>query len=68
MINAWGDSHAADGVYFSANEFYTTGKPSVIDNGFIKVEKELSDPTIISYFETTAQQTPEDKSNSKIPC
>jgi hypothetical protein len=31
MINAWGDS-------FRANEFYNVAKPSVIDNGFIKVE------------------------------
>ena len=37
-VNAWGDS-------FRANEFYTVAKPSIIDNGFIKV-KEVDDATI----------------------
>jgi hypothetical protein len=42
MINAWGNS-------FSANEFYATGKPSVIDNRFLKT-KETSDGPIINAF------------------
>lgn len=42
MINAWGDS-------FRANEFYTVGKKSVIDNGFLKVD-EVSDAVIIQHF------------------
>jgi hypothetical protein len=42
MINAWGDS-------FRANEFYTVGKPSVIDNRFLKT-KETSDGPIINAF------------------
>jgi hypothetical protein len=42
MINAWGDS-------FRANEFYTLGKKSVIDNGFLKVD-EVSDDVILEHF------------------
>lgn len=42
MINAWGNS-------FSANEFYATGKQSVIDNRFLKT-KETSDGPIIDAF------------------
>lgn len=50
-INAWGDSHSSDGIYFSANEFYPIAKPSVIDNGFIKVVQEADDQTIIELFD-----------------
>jgi hypothetical protein len=42
MINAWGDS-------FRANEFYTVGKPSVIENRFLKT-KEVSDGPVINAF------------------
>jgi len=42
MINAWGNS-------FSANEFYTVGKASVIDNRFLKA-KEVSDGPVIDAF------------------
>jgi hypothetical protein len=42
MVNAWGDS-------FRANEFYSVGRPSVIDNRFIKT-KETSDGPIINAF------------------
>lgn len=42
MINAWGNS-------FSANEFYATGRKSVIDNRFLKT-KETSDGPIIDAF------------------
>jgi hypothetical protein len=44
MINAWGDS-------FRANEFYESARKSVIENGFLKVNNEVSDETIIAYFE-----------------
>jgi hypothetical protein len=43
MINAWGDS-------FRAQEFYTTARESIIDNGFIKVDNEVSDSTIGELF------------------
>jgi len=49
MINAWGDS-------FRANEFYDTARKSVIENGFLKVENEVSDGTIVSYFEGDPQK------------
>jgi hypothetical protein len=39
MVNAWGDS-------FRANEFYNVAKPSVIDNGFLKIAKEITDDVI----------------------
>jgi len=42
MVNAWGNS-------FSANEFYTIGKKSVIDNNFLKVD-EMSDGPILNAF------------------
>ena len=42
-INAWGD-----GVF--AKEFYNTAEKSVIDNGFIKPNEEITDDTILSYF------------------
>jgi hypothetical protein len=44
MINAWGDS-------FRANEFYDSARKSVVDNGFLKVNNEVSDETIVAYFE-----------------
>jgi hypothetical protein len=43
MINAWGDS-------LRANEFYDTARKSVIENGFLKVDNEVSDETIAAYF------------------
>jgi len=45
MINAWGDS-------FRANEFYDSARKSVIENGYIKVDKEVADSTIAAYFGT----------------
>jgi len=42
MVNAWGNS-------FSANEFYTIGRKSVIDNNFLKVD-EMSDGPILNAF------------------
>ena len=58
MINAWGDG-------FRANEFYNIMKPSVIENGFIKVENgewtrdlKFSDGTIITEKgETSPERT-----------
>jgi hypothetical protein len=55
MINAWGDS-------YRANEFYNTARKSVIDNGFLKVENEVSDATMVAYFEaSTPSQITEPK-------
>jgi len=55
MINAWGDS-------YRANEFYNTARKSVIDNGFLKVENEVSDATMVAYFEaSTPSQIAEPK-------
>jgi hypothetical protein len=65
-INAWGDSHSTDGMYFSANEFYATARPSVIENGFLKVKNEIADETVISYFNTP--EAPEKETgDDKIP-
>jgi len=36
MINAWGDS-------YKANEFYDVARPSIIDNGFLKVQQSYSE-------------------------
>jgi hypothetical protein len=41
-INAWGDS-------FRAQEFYTTGQQSVLDNGFDKVN-EVEDDVIVNIY------------------
>ena len=65
-INAWGDSHSSDGMYFGANEFYTTGRPSVIDNGFMKVQ-EISDETVVSYFVEPEATTTQTKGSDQIP-
>jgi len=54
-INAWGDS-------YRANEFYNIARKSVIDNGFLKVENEVSDATMVAYFEaSTPSQITEPK-------
>lgn len=68
LINAWGESRGKDGSYFSANEFYSEGRPSVIDNGFEK-SQEVDDATIISYFEKKQQKQTEeeDSSNEEMP-
>jgi hypothetical protein len=66
-INAWGDSHAVDGIYFSANEFYDVARPSVIDNGYIKVEKELDDSSVVVVFDKTARATESKEGTSEIP-
>jgi len=58
MINAWGDS-------FKANEFYDVARKSIIENGFLKVEKEVSDGTIVNYFEEgTFEETVEDSTTT----
>ena len=56
-INAWGDS-------FRANEFYTTPRKSVINNGFIKVT-EVEPSKIIPYF--TGQAIAEKKQTVQGP-
>lgn len=64
VINAWGDSHVTDGIYFGANEFYSTPRPSIIDNAFIKVDNELADESIIPYFEKPVE---ENKGSDELP-
>lgn len=49
MINAWGESRRVGENYFTANEFYTNARKSVIDNGYIPA-KEVEDDIIIPYF------------------
>jgi hypothetical protein len=52
-INALGDS-------FRANEFYTSAKQSIIDNGMMKVENEVMDAQVVAAFEA---ETPTSKYN-----
>ena len=66
MINAWGDGSRA-------NEFYNQPQKSVLDNGFIKVEKEVADGDIIPYLSQenakgNAQNVPsnQDVANQKV--
>jgi len=47
-INAFGDS-------FRANEFYSEAKKSIIDNGMIKVDNEVTDGQIVAVYEDTTQ-------------
>jgi len=49
MINAWGDS-------FRANEFYNSARKSVVENGYIKVDKEIDDLTIAAYFKVVDEK------------
>jgi len=49
MINAWGDS-------FRANEFYDSARKSVVENGYIKVDKEIDDLTIAAYFKVVDEK------------
>jgi predicted NAD-dependent protein-ADP-ribosyltransferase YbiA (DUF1768 family) len=58
MINAWGNS-------FSANEFYASGRPSVIDNRFLKT-KETSDAPIINAFLKEETKTPKTRTGSTV--
>jgi len=58
MVNAWGDS-------FRANEFYTVGKPSVIDNRFLKT-KEVSDGPIINAFLQEEKKKPKTRTGSTV--
>jgi hypothetical protein len=60
MINAWGDS-------FRANEFYNVARKSVINNGFIPVENEVSDETIIAYFEGVEVGQPTKDGTPPVP-
>lgn len=43
MINAWGDS-------FRLKEFYDTPQKSLVDNGFEKVEDEMTDKMVVDAF------------------
>ena len=60
MINAWGDS-------FRANEFYTIARKSAIDNGFTPVENEVSDETIVAYFEGAVPAQPTKDAAPPLP-
>jgi hypothetical protein len=49
MINAWGDSFRAQEFYeknFPLDPTSTTSRPSVLDNGFLKVMREVEDSEI----------------------
>jgi hypothetical protein len=49
MINAWGDSYRAQEFYgkeFPLDPLSTTSRSSVLDNGFLKVEREVEDSEI----------------------
>jgi hypothetical protein len=46
QINAWGDG-------FRAKEFYPLSRQSVIDNGTLKVENEMSDESLIPFLRST---------------
>ena len=54
-INAWGDS-------FRANEFYSEERPSVLENGFMKIENPVVDNVIISKFAATSKPAMSDAS------
>lgn len=43
LINLWGDGNLA-------SEYYSTFKPSVLDNGTVKIDNEISDGDLINYF------------------
>jgi hypothetical protein len=67
MINPWGDSHQEEGRYFSANEFYNHARKSEIDNGFIPVEKEVDDATVVAFFEGSAGAYSSDEEKAPTP-
>lgn len=49
MINAWGDSYRAQEFYeknFPLDPISTVSRPSVLDNGFLKVVREVEDSEI----------------------
>ena len=49
MVNAWGDSYRAQEFYgknFPLDPTSTTSRPSVLDNGFMKVMREVEDSEI----------------------
>jgi hypothetical protein len=58
MVNAWGDS-------FRANEFYTVGKPSVIDNRFLKTT-EMEDSPITNAFLQEETKKPKTRTGSTV--
>ena len=48
-INAWGDS-------FRAKEFYNEAKPSVLDNGYEKIQNEVEDEVIAKIYNNEAEK------------
>jgi len=61
MINLWGD-----GQYSS--EYYSTPKPSVLNNGTVKIDNEIPDNDIINYYiPKVVIKSKEESSNSDEP-
>jgi predicted NAD-dependent protein-ADP-ribosyltransferase YbiA (DUF1768 family) len=58
-INAWGDS-------FRAQEFYTTGQQSVLDNGFDKVANEVEDSVIVDIYRGGVTAPVSEEENRKL--
>lgn len=50
LINLWGD-----GIF--ASEYYLTAKPSVLDNGTVKISQEIPDADIINYFAPMTEES-----------
>ena len=46
-ISAWGNGPFA-------NEYYTVAKPSVINNGYMKIENEVDNSTVVGYFDPSS--------------
>jgi len=60
LINLWGD-----GIY--ASEYYFTNKPSVLNNGTVKITQEIPDADIINFFAPEIEQSITQDSNEQIP-
>lgn len=60
MINLWGD-----GQY--ASEYYTSPKPSVLNNGTVKIDNEIPNSDIIAYYSPKIEKPRKDESNETIP-
>lgn len=65
QINAWGESYKLDGAYFGAKEYYSSQRPSEINNNFLTTT-EMSDNQILEYFDNKIV-TEEMSSDDQIP-
>lgn len=65
QINAWGESYKLDGAYFGAKEYYSSQRPSEINNNFLETT-EMSDNQILQYFDNKII-TEEISSDDQIP-